>query len=410
MKSNPKQYIANYFTSFSCIGPDCEDHCCSNWTIYVDKEHYDWYQTDLFAPSCSVPKQFVKKNKEPERTEQQYGIIELNDKGNCPCLTEGKLCQIHISYGLKGLPNVCRSYPRETIHVNGDQFEIGDLSCPEVTRLVLYSEELPTFKQHLHTEASQLSPAKEYQINKNTYQQIQQNIFHILQQRQYPLVKRLLIIGVWMEVFTVVTQKETRGIQKGFKIAEREIQKYKHLQAPSNFRTDLLFWIPIIRDMYHHTDTNSRTGKRFIDCLEHWKEGMKIRDGAVEILEYNKNFKTAYQKKYIPFLHENTYVLENYCAYYFQKNLFPYPPSSISLQYMLFIIEFSLFSHLLIGIAASSGGLHAEILIQLVQSYTKLVHHNPAYTSMLIDIHNSIHKKYKTYTNCLSFLLGFPTE
>ncbi|MEB8648099.1 flagellin lysine-N-methylase [Bacillus cereus] len=406
MKLNKKQYIANYFTSFSCIGSDCEDHCCSDWQIYVDKEHYDWYQTDSFNRSCSLPNQFVKKIIEDESTEQAYGVIELNEKGNCPCLTKENLCQIHLSCGIKGLPNVCRSYPREIIQVNEEQFELGDLSCPEVTRSVLFSKSMPNFEKHVHTETYQQPPAKEYQVNKNIYQQIHQNILYILQQRQYPLAKRLLLIGSWIEVFTVVTQKEKKGMRKGIKIAEREIEKQKHLQMPSSFHTDLSFWIPVIRDMYHHTEITSRTDKRFKNCLEHWKQGMKIENESVEVSKYQRNFREAYQEKYKPFLQENTYILENYCAYYFLKHLFPYPPKSLSIQYMFFVIEFSLISHLLIGISASTGGLNPEIITQFFQSYTKIHQHSSSSKSIHLNIHNEIQKKHKTYINCLSFFLG----
>lgn len=29
----------DYFDKFECIGNKCEDHCCKNWSITIDKKH-----------------------------------------------------------------------------------------------------------------------------------------------------------------------------------------------------------------------------------------------------------------------------------------------------------------------------------------------------------------------------------
>ncbi len=29
-----------YMTRFSCIGNECEEHCCKSWKVYVDEDHY----------------------------------------------------------------------------------------------------------------------------------------------------------------------------------------------------------------------------------------------------------------------------------------------------------------------------------------------------------------------------------
>ena len=28
-------------THFACLGSKCEDTCCQNWDIYIDREHYE---------------------------------------------------------------------------------------------------------------------------------------------------------------------------------------------------------------------------------------------------------------------------------------------------------------------------------------------------------------------------------
>ncbi|TEA80671.1 hypothetical protein PBMB05447_26265, partial [Bacillus thuringiensis F14-1] len=81
-----QHHRANDLSIFSCVGPVCEDHCCSTWKVTIDKTYYDLCQTGVY----DVPKQFLKKYR--KKTKQDYGYIEMNPQGICPCLTKDKLC------------------------------------------------------------------------------------------------------------------------------------------------------------------------------------------------------------------------------------------------------------------------------------------------------------------------------
>ena len=34
------------FDNFECIGSECEDHCCRDWSITIDKDTYDKYKKE----------------------------------------------------------------------------------------------------------------------------------------------------------------------------------------------------------------------------------------------------------------------------------------------------------------------------------------------------------------------------
>ena len=38
--ASPPPLAARYVARFACIGPACEDTCCSGWSIPVDRDHY----------------------------------------------------------------------------------------------------------------------------------------------------------------------------------------------------------------------------------------------------------------------------------------------------------------------------------------------------------------------------------
>ena len=37
------------FSGFSCLGGECEDTCCQNWEIKIDKRHYDLLKDAMSA-------------------------------------------------------------------------------------------------------------------------------------------------------------------------------------------------------------------------------------------------------------------------------------------------------------------------------------------------------------------------
>ena len=42
--SKLKALVPQYLKDFTCIGSNCEETCCKNWKITVDKETYKKYK------------------------------------------------------------------------------------------------------------------------------------------------------------------------------------------------------------------------------------------------------------------------------------------------------------------------------------------------------------------------------
>ncbi|MFW5391230.1 flagellin lysine-N-methylase, partial [Yersinia sp. 2544 StPb PI] len=65
--------------------------------------------------------------------------MRLKSDGNCPYLDESRLCEVHKRLGSEALSHTCSTYPRENHQYKTEQFNTLTLSCPEVTRLVLFN-------------------------------------------------------------------------------------------------------------------------------------------------------------------------------------------------------------------------------------------------------------------------------
>lgn len=124
-----------YYNDFQCIGPACEDNCCSvGFDIPIRKKDYDFmiYKSKL---KNDVKHVFQRTRK----FKGHYAEIELKD-GACPLLTEEKWCSAYAADGEDRLPEICRTYPRRSNNRGSIVEKYMVLSCPEVVRKVCFDE------------------------------------------------------------------------------------------------------------------------------------------------------------------------------------------------------------------------------------------------------------------------------
>lgn len=126
----------SYFSGFSCLGSECEDTCCRNWEVKLDRQHFDLLDAAMSKDSVekSIFEQYIHLNKNLISSDHDYASIRMGVNGYCAMLDEKSLCSIHAKHGVAVLGNVCTMFPR-VISRCGDTVELsGALSCPEVVR------------------------------------------------------------------------------------------------------------------------------------------------------------------------------------------------------------------------------------------------------------------------------------
>lgn len=127
-----------FASDFACVGNECEAHCCSVWTVHIDKKAYKTLKKFGDIEIRQLASSNFKLTRQSENT---YAQIKMSDNGDCPMLDETNLCKIHKKCGPSLLPHTCQDYPRVPRWF-GDQAEMSmSLSCPEVARNLLYDPE-----------------------------------------------------------------------------------------------------------------------------------------------------------------------------------------------------------------------------------------------------------------------------
>lgn len=129
-----------FLARFKCLGPECEDMCCQGWSMQLDDATFAKYdgKPDLL---------------EAVMEEEGAGRVMRRDAatGACVKLEEG-WCGIQKRYGDGMLGDACHFYPRVTRRLGDKVTMTAALSCPEVARLSLLSDEPLEFSQPLNIE------------------------------------------------------------------------------------------------------------------------------------------------------------------------------------------------------------------------------------------------------------------
>ncbi|WP_315852221.1 flagellin lysine-N-methylase [Yersinia frederiksenii] len=135
----------DFVKKFSCVGSACRDHCCNGWDISIDKNTYRKYKNSQNQTIRNI----AIKNVSVTRTNTvDWAKIRLKEDGNCPYLDEARLCEVHKRLGSAALSQTCSTYSRSHHQYQTETFDTLTLSCPEVTRLVLFNPN--AFSLHPH--------------------------------------------------------------------------------------------------------------------------------------------------------------------------------------------------------------------------------------------------------------------
>lgn len=117
----------NYIQTFSCLAERCEANCCEGeWRIEVGSRPLALYR-DMYPELL------------PLIATDAGGNVMKQVDGHCVALTAGR-CSFHAEAGESALPDTCANYPRMYRRFNDITVKSATMSCPEISRLVLFGD------------------------------------------------------------------------------------------------------------------------------------------------------------------------------------------------------------------------------------------------------------------------------
>jgi lysine-N-methylase len=382
--------IPEYMKDFSCIGAACEDTCCAGWKVSIDEETYKKYKrVKEFEMKSRLDKNVTRNRANP--TKNNAAKMKMV-KGKCTFLSEEGWCDIQLKLGEDYLCNTCAIYPRVNNKVDGVFEQSITVSCPEATRLVLMKENGIDFEQGqkeiVIKELVNIINTNNEEITHwtdlfNEYRYI--TIF-ILQNRNYTLEERLLILGLLFNEVEECIKNNTMTdipdvIGRYLQLVEDNLLKGEF----SNITKRLEIQLRLIREVAYLRLKEGISSSRYLECSRAMISGLRIDDDVTD-KKIEETYESSYEKYYAPFMEEHEYMLENYLVNYVFKNCMPLDCSTPFESFSRMILHYSLIKLHLVGMANYYEGLSTDLVIKLVQSLSKTFEHNGKFLEKIMKL------------------------
>lgn len=379
-----------YMRDFCCIGTNCEDCCCRDgWRINIDRDTFRKYEEAEDREFRSTVDEGITVNRNSP-ADRAYATIKLKEDGSCPFLTNENWCKIQLNLGEEYISDVCFFYPRITNLINGKFERSITVSCPEAARRVLLKPEGITFNQfevpfgrrNLIT-ANNRTPGHKAEP---FLWELRFFAIQVLQNRDYGIADRLIILGMFCLDVKECLEKEESGRIPSL------IDSYVHslttgelkaplAEVPVNFGTQAEILQLLTETLV------PKKKQRYAECYNQLRGSLGLENESTK--EIAEMYRDAYQNYYYPFMKKNEYLLENYLVNYVFSNVFPsgFLPSVYD-EYIVLAVHYSLIKYHLIGMAAFHKELNNDIVIELVQSFSRSFGHSREALKTLLEFLN----------------------
>ena len=394
MREKREVLIPEYLEKFSCIGSFCEDTCCAGWRVDLDKKTYLKYKNNKDMELEPIFSEYLRRfhNK---KTDSSYGKIVMKKNGECPFLDDDKLCKIQFIKGLDFLSNTCALYPRTTNKVDGKLERSATVSCPEIARLLLFNENGVTFKQIEEDTKNRVKVNREFDteghlfFNKpeRYFWEIRMFSLNLLQNRKYALSERLTLLGiVYKKIENFQQEKRTHEIPKMLETMEALIDEGSLYEDLKRVPVNIEIQMRLTKEMADEKFNQGIKSSRYLECFKETLMGLNYVKGY-NFDNVTKKYSKNYQEFYKPYIEEKEYILENYLVNEYFRNMMPFGSyKSIWDSYIFLCVMYSMIKLHMIGVSGAHKQLNDEIVLKIIQSFSKVVMHNNMYIQKIIEL------------------------
>ncbi|UPG65364.1 flagellin lysine-N-methylase [Metabacillus endolithicus] len=307
MKTLNKQVtlVPQYMNKFSCIGSECEDSCCSGWKVTIDQPTYKKYKKSRHIELKELfDKNIIRNRSNP--SEADYAKIKLDKGGNCPFLSEEKLCRVQMNLGEENLSTTCTTYPRSNHLIDGIIERSLTLSCPEAARLALLEPNGIEFDEVENAVESNIFISKKFKGDSPAnngkpaqyFWELRFFTIQLLQNRNYSIEDRLVILGMFLKkVQEIISLNKVNDIPQIIGQYVKVIDEGSLRKELDNIPTQNRIQMKLTKAIIDRRFLDGVNSPRFIECLKESLMGMGYITNASmsEVTDkYNHAFETYY--------------------------------------------------------------------------------------------------------------------
>lgn len=379
------------FSEFSCVGTACREHCCAGWRIIFDKKTVKRYQTskDLVIRNIAVDAIEVTKT-----SNANWGHIKLDEKtGGCPFLDTSNLCSVHSRMGHQALSPTCSTFPRITRHYKNETHNTVNLSCPQVSQLLIAHPDIMAFEQKV-TLQNNYHDARAIDLPSKLVHLFCLNILNSAigspEEQLYAIVKFCMLAekvdldgeGA-VDVLSMYYQQLIDALSAGTMNTE-----LSRISARKDVKANLIFLI----QTYYRKPTATRGRKLLAHYMQLVKENLDI-DNEQQTVNHNKidDLTSVWNTHCHAWFSEREYVLRNLLIYKFWQAEFPQKNERTMLQNLYLIVAEYYFLKVLFAVGArEKGEMNDDVAVDALYSFHSATQHSAVATDNFHQLINSI--------------------
>lgn len=372
--------MPRFVERFRCIGPSCEDTCCSGWTIFIDKKSYKAYRAEG-GPALDQLKSNMERRDNPANSGEYAMIKTIGPQKQCSALQDG-MCAVHAHLGDSYLSHTCHTYPRTHHRLLGQVEQSITLSCPEAARLALLAEDALDFVEApIQLRVPMLNQVSQaFGIVPEQMAEVRMFCLNLMRTRELALWQRLALLGTFCDTLTqlcaageqatipTVIDEFVRLIENGELMAVLEPIQPDHtsqamvfatLWAEKGFETTSPFQQTMMRQIASRFGANAHGEVSAEALVGAYRHGLARLDEA---------------------LAHTPWLLENYVVNEIYSQLVPFSGTSPYDSYLQVISRFGLLRMLLAVQCNTEGELPSSAtLASTVNLHCRRFQHDPSY-------------------------------
>jgi len=375
--SNPN--APNYMSTFKCVGGACEETCCTNFQVDVDRTTFRAYMAVKEPGLDQDLRKYVKKLREP-RSASLYARVQLTPTGACPFLDGDKLCSIQNRLGESALSETCRSYPRETWARDGRRYLGAKLSCPEAARLCMSSPDAMEFPrdpvEHPGDDGlTNSAEAAHVHRGASVRWAVHAAIEEVTRDRALPLWKAILFAGVITETFLSNDPAlEPAGSELLQSIGAYTAETRQTLLSEDFGGGDQAQVFKILTGIALSASRKGNAHNRFPSIVQ--TSLGEIMGSAQDFDGALKRYAEIYKNNFKRFDDEHDYALRNFVLNYLYINRV-FLAGPVLPQFQNLAVRFGLMRLLLVGLSsARPEGLSIADYAAVVSSASRIMDHD----------------------------------
>ncbi len=372
-----------YVSNFSCIGSACEDHCCKQWDITLDKNTYKKY---LKSEIPGVKHIAVENIALTKKSHNNWAVVKLNEKGNCSYLESDNLCQIHRTMGPEALSKTCSTYPRHKVFYKKEVIESLTLSCPEAARKVLFNETALNIDNQTVVQAA-FNNTADLNVEGKIVNLFAANLLMTSQNRIEHNLYALVCFLLYTEKLTGSLDNKFASMESAYTELVQQMDRGEIASSMEKVSVEQRLELSLIESIqqsigYNRNIRGRTTLLQYVEGLNHHFDVLLTEH---EISVNLVNLKKVWEEKALPWLGQRPYIIRNYFQYRLYHDRFAIDQSiPVLKQLYLLVVDYFYIKSLLSAHVLDKGNLDEKVVTDVIYSYHSYRQHTKSSTDHFI--------------------------